>query len=120
MEQTKHSADANLRPFSVPKGYFDNLTPAVMQKIDDQNESQVKRRRSVRRLRPIYIAAASLCVAIFGVAVYLGSGSQSPSAATSVPPHPTIATTITSADRDVVADYTMMDSEDIYEQYSEI
>ena len=120
MEQTKHSADANLRPFSVPKGYFDNLPPAVMQKIDGQNEQAAPKRRTPRLLRPIYIAAASLCAAIFGVAVYLGSGSQSPSAATSVPPHPTIATTITSADRDVVADYTMMDSEDIYEQYSEI
>ena len=115
MEQTKHSADANQRPFSVPKGYFDNLTPAVMQKIDGQNEQAAPKRRTPRLLRPIYIAAASLCVAIFGVAVYLGSGSQSPSAATSVPPPPT-----TSADRDVVADYTMMDSEDIYEQYSEI
>ena len=119
MEQTKHSADANLRPFSVPKGYFDNLTPAVMQKIDGQNEQAAPKRRTPRLL-PIYIAAASLCVAIFGVAVYLGSGSQSPSAATSAPPHPTIATTITSADRDVVADYTMMDSEDIYVHYSEI
>ena len=120
MEQTEHSADANLRPFSVPKGYFDNLTPAVMQKIDGQNEQAAPKRRTPRLLRPIYIAAASLCVAIFGVAVYFGSGSHSPSASTSVPPHSTIATTISDTDRDVVADYTMMDSEDIYEQYSEI
>ena len=79
MEQTKHSVDANRQPFSVPEGYFDNLPLAVMQKIDDQNESQVKRRRSVRRLRPIYIASASLCAAVFGVAVYLGAGGRPPS-----------------------------------------
>ena len=120
MEQTKHSADANLRPFSVPKGYFDSLPPAVMQKIDGQNECPAPKRRTPRLLRPIYIAAASLCAAIFGVAVYLGSGSQSPSAATSVPPHSTIATTISGTDRDAVADYTMMDNEDIYVHYSEI
>lgn len=91
-----------------------------MQKIDGQNEQAAPKRRTPRLLRPIYIAAASLCVAIFGVAVYLGSGSQSPSAATSVPPHPSIATIINSADKDAVADYTMMDNEDIYVHYSEI
>ena len=120
MEQTEHSADANQQPFSVPEGYFDSLPPAVMQKIDGQNEQAAPKRRTPRLLHPIYIVAASLCAAIFGVAVYLGSGSQSPSTSTSVPPHPTIATTISGTDRDVVADYTMMDSEDIYEQYSEI
>ena len=120
MEQTKHSADANLRPFSVPKGYFDNLTPAVMQKIDGQNEQAAPKRRTPRLLRPIYIAAASLCAAIFGVAVYLGSAPQSPSGTTPVPPHPTIATIINSVDKDAVADYTMMDNEDIYVHYSEI
>ena len=120
MEQNTHSADANLRPFSVPKGYFDNLPPAVMQKIDGQNEQAAPKLRTPRLLRPIYIAAASLCAAIFGVAVYLGSGSQSPSASTPVLPHPTIATIINSADKDAVADYTMMDSEDIYVHYSEI
>ena len=104
MEQTKHSVDANRQPFSVPEGYFDNLPLAVMQKIDDQNESQVKRRRSVRRLRPIYIAA----------------GGRSSSSISSTIPRSTVATATAGADRDAVADYTMMDNEDIYTHYSEI
>ena len=120
MEQTKHSVDANRQPFSVPEGYFDNLPLAVIQKIDDQNKSQVKRRRSVRRLRPIYIAAASLCAAVFGVAVYLGAGGRSSSSISSTIPRSTVATATAGADRDAVADYTMMDNEDIYTHYSEI
>ena len=70
MEQTEHSADANQQPFSVPEGYFDSLPPAVMQKIDGQNEQAAPKRRTPRLLRPIYIAAASLCAAIFGIAVW--------------------------------------------------
>ena len=70
MEQTTNSAKAKQELFSVPKGYFNNLTPAVMQKIDAQNEPKALPKRKFLLLRPVYMVAASVLVAIGGLAVY--------------------------------------------------
>jgi hypothetical protein len=119
MEQTTNSAKAKQELFSVPKGYFNNLTPAVMQKIDAQNEPKALPKRKFLLLRPVYMVAASVLVAIGGLAVYMdvfnnGPSPTTPSMSTSA------ATNIAGTYKDAVADYAMMDNEDIYVHYSEI
>ena len=120
MEQDQHSADTNKQPFCVPQGYFNNLPRKVMQQIDAHNEQQAKQQHAIRRMRRLYIAAASIFAAVFGVATYLATGYQSPATGRPAPTHATAVIPTTAVDKDEMADYTMMDNEDIYECYSEI
>lgn len=119
MEQTTNSAKAKQELFSVPKGYFNNLTPAVMQKIDAHNEPKALPKRKFLLLRPVYMVAASVLVAIGGLAVYMDVFNNGPSPATPSMPA-SAATNIAGTYKDAVADYAMMDNEDIYVHYSEI
>ncbi|KXB36788.1 hypothetical protein HMPREF1870_02616 [Bacteroidales bacterium KA00344] len=106
-------------PFKVPEGYFDDLASQIMQNIPEQSY-QVEGVRIVemkesrwRRLRPIAIAAASVCVAVFGMGIYLHSGERG----TIVSHDERIKeeTSVSSyAAIDAIADYAMLDTEDMY------
>jgi len=55
-------------PFSVPEGYFENLTEQVMSRLPEQADAPVSkpvRTTVIRQLRPWLYAAASLFVAVF-------------------------------------------------------
>lgn len=106
-------------PFMVPDGYFDDLASRIMQNIPEQShpaegarivEMRVSR---WRRLRPIAIAAASVCVAVFGMGIYLHSGERRASVA-----HTEIMNDVPSAFSystvDAIVDYAMLDTEDMY------
>lgn len=106
-------------PFKVPDGYFDDLTSRIMQNIPERSHP-VEEARIVgmgfsrwRRLRPIAIAAASICVAVFGMGIYLHGGDKGTAVVHTgqmndvplVSPYSTV---------DAIADYAMLDTEDMY------
>ena len=104
-------------PFRVPEGYFDDFASRLMDSLPEQ-ESTVADVRPLRRrhgLRVLLYAAACLCMAVFGAALYFGKvsvathhGSGQAAVAQQSP--------AASSDSyvDAVADYAMMDNTDIY------
>lgn len=62
-------------PFRVPDGYFDSLASQVMDKLPEREPVSVPLHRSrLRILRPLFYAAACVCVAVFCLAVYFKAG----------------------------------------------
>lgn len=102
-------------PFTVPAGYFAKMQEEVMGKLPEREHSMEA--VSLRRhafLRPVMTAAASVCVAVFGVTAYLhffnpDSRQEETESAQAL---------YSSADE--VSDYIGMDNEDIYDYISEL
>ena len=105
-------------PFRVPEGYFDTLTSQIMAKIDEQasnvvvplKEDKKKKSAKVVWLRPVLLAAASVCALFISVVAYQ-SHTDSPIAA------PTAAVAESQSmdySFDEAADYLMIDNQDIY------
>lgn len=103
----------NQRPFKVPDGYFEGLGSRVMSQLPEREE----RRFSVRMPSPKYyryaaVAAAVLCLAIGGTAVYMGKiGGTAEQHDGNV-----AAANVSSAEGTLedVAEYAMMDNDDMY------
>lgn len=57
----------NKNPFTVPEGYFEQLTGDIMNKIPAQKEQKPA---LIKRLRPLLYAAACVCIAVFGTVIY--------------------------------------------------
>ena len=60
----------NKNPFTVPEGYFEQLTGDIMSKIPAQKEIEQQKPALIKRLRPLLYAAACVCIAVFGVVIY--------------------------------------------------
>lgn len=96
-------------PFTVPEGYFEQLTAQVMEKLPEQKP---KRPAIIRYLRPVLYAAACICLAVFGIAIYQNLDRQS--ADTLQSNIPQMSMEYNDAFIDEAADYAMLDNEDIY------
>jgi len=95
-------------PFRVPEGYFEHLTPRIMSQLPGQPVQQ--KPALVKRLRPLLYAAACICVAVFSVAIYFNHKDvDQPLASTQQQDTYYNDTYI-----DEVADYAMLDNEEIY------
>lgn len=103
------------QPFKVPDGYFDGFVNDLMEKLPEDEARVIEMRPSKWRLyRPIAVAAASICVAIFSVGMYLHSSDN--------PSNETFAQEQSSSSYsaiDEAVDYTMMDNLDMYAYMSE-
>ena len=106
-------------PFKVPEGYFDDLASQIMQNIPEPRH-HIEGARIVemkvsrwRRLRPIAVAAASVCVAVFGMGIYLHSGERG-AAGTHAERMKDVPSASSYAAVDAIADYAMLDTEDMY------
>lgn len=105
-------------PFRVPEGYFDDFTSQLMQNLPQKGPVPAAKiiptRLSVwKRFRPVSIAAASICVAIFGVRVYVQNHHQNSADVQETPmAHASPASSYSAMD--AMADYTMLDMEDMY------
>ena len=68
MEEEKYISDklGRRNPFTVPEGYFEQLTTKVMEQIPD-------RRPKARRvwMRPVWWAAAAVCALFVSTAAWL-------------------------------------------------
>ena len=97
-------------PFRVPDGYFAQLQQNVMDALPEETPKVVEMKPR-RWLRPaIMTAAASVCVAVFGLSLWFHKAAS-----------PTTVTLAEStefhemlSDYDGAADYLMVDNADIY------
>lgn len=100
--------------FRVPEGYFDGFAARLRDKLPEQEAREIPVARPwLARLRPLLCAAACLCLAIFGAAVYFAQTDSSDEAQGSV----AVASTQTQYGdtyEDEVLDYAMLDNSDIY------
>lgn len=60
-------------PFTVPEGYFEQLTSQVMQKLP---ETKAEKPALIKRLRPWLYAAACVCVGVFIAAVAFNNNNE--------------------------------------------
>jgi hypothetical protein len=60
-------------PFTVPEGYFEQLTSQVMQKLP---EAKAEKPALIKRLRPWLYAAACVCVGVFIAAVAFNNNNK--------------------------------------------
>ena len=104
-------------PFRVPDGYFDRFAEQLMEQLPERQVEAPKRTVLLKIWRPVLLAAACTCVAIFSVTLYLNHSKQQTTT------EPAVATVITTtADEDFMdeaADYAMLDNADIYACLSE-
>ncbi|MCX4293110.1 MAG: hypothetical protein OSJ56_03525 [Prevotella sp.] len=99
--------------FRVPTGYFDNFASTIIDKLPEQEHRIIRRRSRIQILRPILYSAACLCLAIFGITVYLSK---------TEPQHDTMRSEsvahsnggYTYTAEDAIIDHAMMDNADIY------
>jgi hypothetical protein len=110
--------------FSVPDGYFDDFATRLMEQIPEEDNRKIvlRPRKSghivTMRLR-IIIAAACLCAAIFSVSGYmLFSPSPTPQQTSNVSADKAMQPSGAAALQQV-ADYAMLDNNDIYAYVSE-
>ena len=99
--------------FRVPTGYFDNFASTIIDKLPEQEHVIIHRRSRMQILRPILYSAACLCLAIFGITVYLSK--------TAPHTHDTMrnesvahSNGYTYTAEDAIIDHAMMDNADMY------
>lgn len=103
------------QPFKVPDGYFDGFVKDLMEKLPEEEARVIEMRPSKWHLyRPLAIAAASICVAIFSVGMYLHSSENTENKQFTAAQNTTSYSAI-----DEAADYTMMDNLDMYAYVSD-
>lgn len=106
-----------VRPFTVPDGYFDTIADRVMARLPEQKD-EVQTAAKERRLKPrqqwrtlVSVAACACIIVLAGTWIARLATPDTPQ------PAPVAATTATAAqdaDFDDMADYVMIDNEDIY------
>lgn len=98
-------------PFAVPEGYFDHVADSIMQQLPAE---QKRKPAIVRHMRPILFAAACVCLAVFGVTLYTSLDRQTSNTLQLQSAMQQKATDNSDTFIDEVADYAMIDNEDIY------
>jgi 4-amino-4-deoxy-L-arabinose transferase-like glycosyltransferase len=110
MEEEKYISDkfGRRNPFTVPEGYFEQLTAQVMNQLPE-------RRPKARRvwMRPVWWAAAAVCALFVSTAAWLVIPNESK------PSQGQVAEVIQQSQPDdayfdAAADYVMLDNQEIY------
>lgn len=96
--------------FTVPSGYFESLSGRISEQLPSDVAS-VSVVTPWRRYRAAIAAAACLCLMAVGATAYFAT--ESPKT-TIVASHSAMHESISESSIDCVADYTMLDNEDIY------
>ncbi len=96
-------------PFWVPEGYFEHLTPRIMSQLPENPVQQ--KPALIKHLRPLLYAAACICVAVFSVTMYFNHKDSDKSLASTLQQQDTY---YNDTYIDEVADYAMLDNEEIY------
>ena len=107
-------------PYRIPEGYFDHFTEQLLSQLPEQPAAEPVRHSRLKVLRPILMAAACLCIAIFSVTIYLNRSQDAPESAPVATTQSTNSTINEEEDyMDAAADYVMLDNADIYACLSE-
>ena len=127
LEEQLLSEFGNRRPFKSPDGYFDNLETRIMSQItaketETNEETQISKKgktTSFRRLRPLMIAASFIGLILIGViTMHFFQGNEQTQQNNNIAATPT--STIAKEEStnteylDEVADYMMLDKDDVY------
>lgn len=112
-EEYLNSRMGRHNPFTVPEGYFEQLTAQVMDRLPEKKTAKVA---VMKRLRPWLYAAACICVAVFIAAVAFNNRQEA------TPGQQQVAATIGQEPYDYYsdsyideeADYAMIDNQEIY------
>lgn len=99
--------------FRVPDGYFDNFASTMISKLPQQAPVVVCQRSRMRILRPIIYSAACLCLAIFGVTIYLSDATRNAGNHT-LSESAKYSNGYTYTTEDAIIDHAMMDNADMY------
>lgn len=100
-------------PFTVPEGYFEQLQKNVMDALPEQTAKVIPMTPRRRGLLPIITAAASVCVAICGVTVWLHKVSANDPANMSLAESAEFHEMLSNYDENS-SDYIMLDKDDMY------
>jgi hypothetical protein len=107
-------------PFQVPEGYFESFADQLMEKLPEQQPAQEEKRPALlRKLRPVLLAAACVCIAIFSITLYFLQNRQETTEQAVVAAAAKPAATEEETFMDEAADYVMLDNADIYACLSE-
>ena len=63
-------------PFTVPEGYFEQLTAQVMECLPEKPQQQKKKTAVIKQLRPWLYAAACVCVGVFIAALAFNNDNE--------------------------------------------
>lgn len=116
----KHYGNDN--PFTVPKGYFDTLTPRVMKSIAESGvkgnvvqSPKIVPMSAWRRYRKAIVSvAAGVCVAVLSLGAYLNNSNSGKSDKAVAANEHVITPTTEYSSLDEAVDYSMMDTDDMY------
>lgn len=127
LEEQLLSEFGNRRPFKSPDGYFDNLEMRIMSQItaketEANEEKQISKKTniaSVRRLRPLMIAASFIGLIVIGAAtMHFFQGNEQTQQNNNIAATPTATTAKEESTNteylDEAADYMMLDKDDVY------
>jgi hypothetical protein len=115
------------QPFQVPDGYFDDFASKFMENLPEKQTSEknvkvVKMQPNLwKRLRPALLAAC-LLAAVFGVGIYINNSndlSANNAHATKTAVSEVSSTGGSYSSFEAAADYTMLDSEEMYAMMTE-
>ena len=112
----------NKNPFRVPEGFFDNFADQLMQQLPEAQmvEMPVIKRKPTKwlKLRP-YAIAASFTVLIAAGATLLWNGNQQQANNAALAAYPT-AQQSEDYTIDQLADYAMLDNQDLYSYLADL
>jgi len=101
------------RPFKVPEGYFESIESRIIEQLPERRTEPFRFRVWVHKhYRYAVAVAASVCIAVFGTVLYVdrnGSNHELEGDISAFYEEQNDSHTM-----DYVAEYTMMDNDDIY------
>lgn len=100
------------QPFKVPEGYFENFAEQLMANLPEQKNASVVEMKSssIKKLRPLAVAAASIAIAVSAITIYFHNHESQPATIA----HSQQMKSVNTSSFDQMADYAMMDNEDVY------
>ena len=102
-------------PYRVPQGYFENFTSQMMDRLPDCDARDVLLVSSrKRRIRLLWYAAATTCVAIFSLTAYFANIDDHKDMISDDVMAVSHANVSSITYEDEVLDYAMLDNTDIY------
>lgn len=103
-------------PFTVPEGYFDELTSKVMEQLPQTRPTETKRVTMWERIKPWMYMAAMFVGIMFMVKVFVREKQQATSDPTTIP---ITISELPEEDIDPIVDQTMMDDYMLYQYLSD-
>ena len=117
-EEYLRSKMGKRNPFTVPEGYFEQLTQQVMARIpaEEQEKKPAAKKAIIRQLRPWLYAAACVCVGVFTAGVLFSNSHSDNSKELQQMASMEQETINYYSDNyiDEEADYLMLDNQEIY------